>query len=148
MPPTKQHDEQAQKERYLRAIGQVGTLTAGCKAAKASPHTVYKWREHDETFALQEQQARNAFADLLEEEAVRRAHKGVKKPVYQGGELVGHIDEYSDTLLIFLLKAVRPDKYRERVDMRHSGGVNVGDGLSPDERERVRAALIGGTGGS
>jgi len=31
---------------------------------------------------------------------------------------VGCIKEYSDTLLIFLLKAHRPKKYRERYDVR------------------------------
>ena len=30
----------------------------------------------------------------------------------------GYVREYSDILLIFLLKAVRPEKYRERVEMR------------------------------
>jgi hypothetical protein len=32
---------------------------------------------------------------------------------------VGFIQEYSDTLLIFLLKGLRPEKYRERFE--HSG---------------------------
>jgi hypothetical protein len=33
--------------------------------------------------------------------------------------------EYSDTLLIFLLKGARPEKYRERADVRHSGKIDV-----------------------
>lgn len=53
------------------------------------------------------------MADRLEREAMRRAHEGVRKPVYQGGKRVGFIQEYCDTLLIFLLKGLRPEKYRE-----------------------------------
>jgi hypothetical protein len=61
-------------------------------------------------------------ADQLEQEARRRAHDGVRKPVYQGGKRVGYIQEYSDTLLIFLLKGLRPEKYRERFEHSGAGG--------------------------
>ena len=57
--------------------------------------------------------------DDLELEARRRAVEGTERPVfYQGGE-VGYVREYSDTLLIFLLKAHRPNKFRERVEHEH-----------------------------
>jgi hypothetical protein len=98
-----------------------GTLTAGCRSAKVSPNTVYKWREFDDEFVMLERQAKDAFADALEIEAIRRAWHGTKKPVYQGGALVGYVQEFSDTLLIFALKAVRPDKYRERFDVTTAG---------------------------
>ena len=32
--------------------------------------------------------------------------------------------EYSDRLLMFLLKAEKPEKYRDRKEIRHSGDVN------------------------
>jgi metal-dependent amidase/aminoacylase/carboxypeptidase family protein len=114
-------DVKAQKARYLKAVARAGTLTAGCKAARVSPNTVYAWREHDTEFSITEQQMRNALADALEEEAIRRAWRGVNKPVFQGGTLVGHVREFSDTLLIFMLKAVRPEKYRERFDVTSAG---------------------------
>ena len=53
-------------------------------------------------------------ADLLEEEARRRAHDGVDEPVWFQGVQCGTVRKYSDTLLIFLLKGAKPDKYRER----------------------------------
>ena len=63
-----------------------------------------------------------AGRNMLEDEAIRRAKDGVReKPVYQGGKLVGHVQEYSDTLLIFLLKGARPEKYRDRVQQELSG---------------------------
>jgi len=91
--------EQQQKARYLAAVAKLGTLTAGCRAARCSPHSVYRWREHDEAFALGEHEVREAFVDGLEEEAVRRARDG------------------SDKLLNMLLGALRPDKYKRRIDL-------------------------------
>jgi hypothetical protein len=44
---------------------------------------------------------------------IRRGVTGYDKPVYQQGRLVGTVREYSDTLLIFALKARAPDRYRE-----------------------------------
>ncbi len=56
--------------------------------------------------------------DILEGEAWRRAVQGVERPIHYQGAQVDTIREYSDTLLIFLLKGARPEKYRERFEMR------------------------------
>jgi hypothetical protein len=55
-------------------------------------------------------------ADRLEAEAFRRAVRGVDRPVVYRGERVGTVHEFSDALLMFLLKAARPEKYRDRFD--------------------------------
>jgi hypothetical protein len=127
----------AQQARYLRAVEQTGTLTAGCKAARVSPHTIYRWRE-DAAFAEAETIAREAFADVLEEEAIRRAWHGVTtvKPIFHQGQPVGEVVEttYSDTLLVLMLKAVRPEKYRERKQTEHTGP----DGSPIEVLEHVR----------
>ena len=34
------------------------------------------------------------------------------------------VREYSDSLLMFILKAEKPEKYRDRREVRHSGDVN------------------------
>jgi hypothetical protein len=49
----------------------------------------------------------------MEEEARRRAVEGTKKPIFYRGQVVGHIRDYSDVLLMFLLTAHRPERYRE-----------------------------------
>ncbi|OOQ57160.1 hypothetical protein BC343_16705 [Mucilaginibacter pedocola] len=41
---------------------------------------------------------------------------GTDKPVYHGGKLIGKVKDYSDTLLMFLLKAKRPETYKDRAD--------------------------------
>ena len=48
--------------------------------------------------------ARGGHCDALEAEARRRAVEGVRKPVFYQGVICGWVGEYSDTLLIFLLK--------------------------------------------
>lgn len=53
----------------------------------------------------------------MEVEAQRRAVDGTRKPVYYKGVKVGAVQEYSDNLMMFLLKARRPEVYRERVDL-------------------------------
>ena len=62
--------------------------------------------------------------DLLEGEARRHA-TGIKRDVWYAGEVVGEESVYSDTLLIFLLKAHRPHLYRDNVKVEHSGGMEV-----------------------
>jgi hypothetical protein len=88
-----------------------------CRAAKVCVKTVYNWRHADPgdaSFLEAFKQAKILAGETLEAEAIRRAHDGVDEPVYQGGRLVGWKRVYSDTLLIFLLKGLMPEKYRER----------------------------------
>jgi hypothetical protein len=129
----REEQETDQKARYLRAVEQVGTLRAGCKAARVSHNTVYAWRELDEVFAMAENQARSTFADGLEEEVVRRARDGYDRPVYQGGELVGYERVYSDNLLWKLLQAVRPEKYRDKLDLNVASVVKEVVGFDPKD---------------
>ena len=49
--------------------------------------------------------------EILEAEAYRRAIEGVVQPVYRGGKLVGEVRQYSERLLMVLLKAQAPEKY-------------------------------------
>lgn len=102
------------KKRFLEAFAKHGTVTAACKAAGIGRTTHYDWTHEDPDYADQFEHARDALVDSLEEEAVRRARDGIEKGIYHQGELVAVERQYSDTLLIFLLKANRPDKYKER----------------------------------
>jgi hypothetical protein len=108
---------EVQKARYLAGYSVDCTLTAGMKAAGVNNHTVYQWREHDDEFVLRENELRAELADRLEGEAIRRAYAGFDRPVYQRGELVGYERVYSDMLLKLMLTALKPEKYRERVDV-------------------------------
>ena len=102
------------KKRFLRALlVNHGNITKAHKSAGVSRQTPYDWRDSDTEFALAWENILLETGENLEQEAYRRAHDGVEKPVYQGGQLVGRIREYSDTLLIFMLKARFPEKYTQ-----------------------------------
>lgn len=105
------------KTRFLLDFARHGNVSAAAKAAGVARRTVYAWQEHDPAFLLTYRQAELEAVDALELEAHRRAVTGVLEPVYQGGAKVGTIRKFSDTLLIFLLKGARPEKYREKIDL-------------------------------
>lgn len=105
------------KEIFLDALRQSPNVSAAAKAAGHSRQHVYVARDEDAAFALAWDDALAEAVDMAEGEAYRRAVEGVEKPVYQGGIRVGEVQDYSDTLLIFLLKAHRPHLYREALDL-------------------------------
>jgi len=98
---------------FLVAYGETGNITEACKIAGISNGATHLWRKFDATFIAAFAIAKEAAADRLEQEAWRRAVNGTDKPVFYKGTKCGNIRDYSDTLLIFLLKGIRPDKYRE-----------------------------------
>lgn len=82
---------------------------------------MYQLRDEDPAFAAEWDNALQEAMDNAEGETYRRAVKGTLKPVFHKGEEVGKIREYSDTLLMFWLKAHRPEKYRETVRNEMTG---------------------------
>jgi len=125
--------EEQEKEAYLRALARLWTPALALKAAGHTPSELAMWREHDAAFLVAERQCREGLTDQLEAEAVRRAFRGVRRPVYQGGLLAGYLTEYSDQLLIVLLKAMRPERYRERSEVSVNPVVKVVAGFDPGE---------------
>lgn len=113
------------RTEFLEAIKVTCNITKACEMSGLSRTSAYDWREDDKEFAADWQKALDVASDMLEEEAIRRAKDGTQKPVYQQGNLVGHVQEYSDTLMIFLLKGAKPKKYGDKVNLEHSGEVAV-----------------------
>lgn len=116
------------KKPFLESFAVTGNITESCEAIGLRRRAdVYWWQEHDDAFAEAFRAAEIEATERLEAEARRRAVEGVphETPIYYQGEQVGSVVEtkYSDTLLIFLLKARAPEKYREKFDHRHSGEV-------------------------
>ena len=101
------------KAPFLETLEKTGNITVSAKLVEIDRKTAYNHRDSDEEFAKAWDEALDKAIDLLEFEARRRGLRGVEEPVFQGGKEVGRIRKYSDTLLIFLLKANRPHKYRD-----------------------------------
>ena len=90
---------------FLASLRQQGNVSAAARVAGISRSVVHEARAADPGFAAAWTDAIEEGADTLEAEARRRAFAG------------------SDTLLIFLLKAARPQKYRENVKHVHAGDI-------------------------
>lgn len=91
--------------RFLAELRDTGAVRYACQAAGVGRSTVYRERQRDEQFALEWSDALEDSCDELEAEARRRARDG------------------SDSLLMFLLKAHRPEVYRDAQRVEHSGTI-------------------------
>ncbi len=107
------------KRAFLAAYSETGNISRSAEIAHIERATHYNWLKADQQYVDAFQQAHEKAIDTLESEARRRAVEGVEKPVYQGGRKVGVVREYSDVLLIFLMKGANPGKYRENVKHQH-----------------------------
>lgn len=148
------------KSAWLEVFELEGTVVAACKSTGVPRSTAYKWRQRDEAFALQWADVERATTERMEREAYRRAVEGVKRDVYHQGQVVGAERHYSDVLLIFMLKARKPDMYRDNVTVKQdikitAGGAMVEDPkLAEEGRGLLRRAastggdVAGGAGGS
>jgi hypothetical protein len=134
-------------EAFLRVLAETGNISISCARVKISRDAFYYRRNSRPGFAKAVKNAFRISTDALEAEARRRAQEGIEKPVtFKGEPVFVWIDkkgkilpgpkkgaqkiplilrEYSDTLLIFLLKAHRPKKFRERQEVQHKGRLNL-----------------------
>lgn len=117
------------KALFLDALRECANVTVAARSVGISPGTVYNHRKDDPLFAERFQEALDEAVDMLEYEAHRRAFKGTEEPVFHKGEECGYITKYSDPMAMFLLKSHRPDKYRERSEVKQeiSGGMQLND---------------------
>ncbi len=112
--------QKKRQERFLGAYIVMGTIHHAAKKVGIGRRTHYFWIETDPAYAEAFKEAQEDATEQLEREARRRAVEGTIKPVfYEGKQVNTRVREYSDTLLIFLLKGLRPDRYRERFE--HTG---------------------------
>lgn len=114
------------KKRFLEVFAEHGIISHAADAVGIDRNSVYYWQEHDDQFAAAFAQAEIHATEVLESVARRRAVDGVDKQrrVYDSrGNLIDEYTEttYSDTLMIFLLKARAPEKYRDRHDITTGG---------------------------
>jgi AcrR family transcriptional regulator len=118
---------------FIDALHATGSVAQSARAAGVSVRTAYRHRKQNALFqaawieALGAEAAESESADpppgdpppwppadiveALEREAWRRAVEGYDYPVTYGGQITETYHKYSDTLLIFLLKAYCPEKY-------------------------------------
>ncbi len=119
---------------FLQALRTLGNVRAACQAAGIDRMCAYRARAQSTEFHQEWDSALEDAIDSMEAEAYRRAVVGVDEPVYYLGQPIGAIRKYSDALLINLLKAYRPEKYREKQWPL--------EGAAPGVKRRVEIIMI------
>ncbi len=87
------------KATFLLFLAEGNTVTSAARAIGVSRQAAYQYRDVDAGFKQAWDNAIEEGLDTLEDEAIRRAKKS------------------SDLLLIFMLKAKRPEIYRETIEV-------------------------------
>lgn len=100
------------KDDFLAALESGGTIADACRVVEISRSTAYRAKEADPEFSAKWDENDQRVIDDLERVAFKRATEG------------------SDRLIEFLLRAKKPDVYRERL--------SIEDERKREERERTR----------
>jgi len=104
-------------EVFLSTFAQTGNFMLSCRAANIGRAASYDYLDRDaDGFAARYADAEQEACEALEAEAYRRGVQGIDKPIHFKGQRVDTVREYSDTLLIFLMKGRMPHKYRDSYD--------------------------------
>lgn len=116
------------REKFLTVLAETCNVTEAARLSGVSRRCAYDWREADATFRELWADAEQEGADKLEREAWRRGVEGVDKPVTFQGVITATYREYSDRMLELLLKAHRPEKFKERgaVELTGKDGAPLG----------------------
>lgn len=135
------------RQTYLEHLAKTGLLTRSALAAGLNPSTVAAARRADKAFDAAVSTALAVHAEEIDSEIDRRGRVGVQRPIFQKGEHVGDVTDYSDTLLLARAKARMPE-YRDRaavdVSVGAGGVLVVGAPLSPEEWDDAAGRSPGG----
>jgi hypothetical protein len=155
------------KRAFLRGIANTANVLKAARLAGMDRDNHYLWLKSDPDYREAFEIAWDMAMDAMEAEAARRAFEGVLKPVYHAGKraidvqldeegkivrdaegnavaVPAAIREFSDSLLMFVLKGNRGAKYRDNVsvDQRFVDRAG-GDRPLDNTRDLLIAALEG-----
>lgn len=142
--------DEDRQNAFLKAFAETGRYKHACELSNVSYQAVRSMMNESKEFKELVEEAHMFYADNLEQEALRRAVDGYLEPVFsqKTGTQIGVVRKFSDRLLEILLKAHRPEKFRDnvQVDHKHSGGVLVvpAGNLSPEQWERQYGDQVAG----
>jgi hypothetical protein len=147
--PAKRRRGLPKKGAFLAAYVRTASITKAARAARIERALHYRWLVDDPEYPAQFAAAQREAAQILEDEAIRRANEGVLEPltykgrfqyktrpkrgadgaiVHEGGRPVLEeygaplaIRKYSDGMMMFLLRGFLPAKYRENSSVELSG---------------------------
>jgi hypothetical protein len=104
-------DRSAKEALFLHLLSEGVSVCEACARAGMPRRSAYARRRDDKAFATLWGEALAMAADTLEAEADRRGRDGWSEDVYYRGQVVGQRRRYSDRMLIFRLRALKPERY-------------------------------------
>lgn len=114
MPKERRLTCRKRQDLWLDAFIKTGTILGACRRTGVCRETVRKWRRDDLDFAKRFEDSDLDITETLETKAMSQAMAG------------------DTTLIIFLLKARKPEMYRDRFDVKHSGNITLKDLILDD----------------
>lgn len=109
------------RTRFLEVLATTANVSRAAADIEMARTYMYEVRSEDPLFEKAWDKAVRLGTHALEDEAARRASEGWDEPVFYQGVQTGLVRKFSDTLLIFLLKARDPEKYSERLRQELTG---------------------------
>lgn len=122
---------------FLSAIAEGRTVHDACAVAGYTRDHVYVRTRRDPEWRRLWQEAKEIATEAMEAELDRRAFQGVERPIMYRGVAVATVREYSDDLALARLRALAPDKYRERQSVEVTGARLTLMALLAPARQRV-----------
>ena len=128
------------RDAFLSTLAKGLSVTAAAKAAGRERTFFTDWRAEDQTFAKAWDSAIEEGTDFIEDQGLRRATVGWSEPIFNHGKQVGTKTVYDSVLLIALLNARRPDKFK-RSTRAESPGKGAPAASQDVTRDRILAKL-------
>jgi len=141
-PAGSERTRRAKQSKFLDAFRNSKTVSGSVRITRTSRQTHRNWLATDPEYAERFQDVNDELTDELEQELRRRAMEGSEEPMYHKGERVGFRKRRSDACLVLLLKAKRPELFRDPADISneidHSPTAIDPSVLTNDELEMAR----------
>lgn len=98
---------------FLEYLSESGIVTDSAARAGLNRAQIKRRIKTDHEFRALYEEAMELGIDAIEDEATRRATIGTLEPVFHKGRRVATIRKKSDLLMIFMLKARRPQTFKD-----------------------------------
>jgi hypothetical protein len=126
-------------------IAAAGNVRKAARSTQMSAFNHYNWLEESQDYKSAFEITKPLANEAMLIEAIRRATQGTLKPHFYQDAVVGYTREYSDTLMIALLKAKFPNEFKDRSEATITAAVEAVRKLDPGidrlPQDRLEALL-------
>lgn len=114
--------QRIRQDAFLAALSRCPVITRAAQQVGIGREVHYDWLHGDPTYRPRYEAAMIAAGDALEEKAMEWALDGWLEPVFHEGKIVGHIQKIDTRHTRDMLRAAKPEKYRQRHELTGKDG--------------------------